>query len=276
MSKARKVLDNLWTYGLLIIVSAIFAFPCLWLVLASFSSSGSMYDYQGFFPPALSTASFVKLFTDTALHDYPRWFANTLYIAVASALISTVLVILTAYTMSRFEFRGRKAMMKLTLVLGMFPGFMGMIAIYIVLMQFGLVNRLEALIVVYSAGSSLGYMVQKGYFDTISRSIDEAARIDGANNATVFLRITMPLSRPMLVYTALTAFAWPWSDFILPKMILKDRSMWTVAVGLMNMDMTEFSRFAAGAVFISVPIIILFFCLIKNIVQGMSAGAVKG
>ena len=122
----------------------------------------------------------------------------------------------------------------------------------------------------------MGYLTQKGFFDTIPVSIDEAARIDGASRAQVFTKINLPLSKPIIVYTALTAFAWPWSDFILPKLLLKEKDLYTVAVGLMSLGETEFARFAAGSVFIAVPIVILYFCLVKYMVNGMTAGAVKG
>ncbi|MEG2159535.1 MAG: ABC transporter permease subunit, partial [Clostridia bacterium] len=218
---------------------------------------------------------FVTLFTDIGSYNYPRWFANTLIIAVGSCILGTLLTILTAYCMSRFHFKTRKALMKTTLILGMFPSFMGMTAVYILMTQFNLINNLFGLILIYSAGAPMGYMVQKGFFDTISISIDEAARIDGANNLTVFTKIILPLSKPMLVYTALTAFTWPWSDFILPKLLLQSKDLWTVAVGLMSLGDTEFSRFAAGSVFIAVPIVILYFSLVKYMITGMSAGAVK-
>lgn len=275
---ARRMADNVLTYTALIIVSAIFVFPCLWLILASFSKSGSLYDTRGFFPEAFSLRTFVELFTDdvNGLYPYKRWFMNTLYVASMSCLLGTILVILTGYVMSRFRFKGRGAVKRLTLVLGMFPGFMGMTAIYIIMAQLSLLNRLEALIFLYAGTAPMGYLVQKGYFDTIPFTIHEAARIDGATNLQIFRRITLPLSRPMIVYTALTQFAWPWSDCLLPRLLLKNREQWTVAVGLFSMPDTHFSRFAAGSVFIAVPIVILYFCLIKNIVNGMTAGAVKG
>ncbi|MCD7883667.1 MAG: ABC transporter permease subunit [Lachnospiraceae bacterium] len=250
-------------------------FPCLWLVLASFSRSGSIYSFDGFFPSAYSLNSFKTLFFDTTMYNYPRWFFNTLYIAGFSCVISTFLVILTAYTISRFEFRMRKPLMKATMVLGMFPSFMSMIAVYLLMTQFHLINQRWVLILIYSSTAPMGYLTQKGFFDTIPKVIDEAARIDGATNFQVFTRINLPLSKPILVYTALTSFTWPWSDYILPKMLLKEKDLYTVAIGLMNLDETEFTRFAAGSVFIGVPIIILYFFLVKYMVQGMSAGAVK-
>ncbi len=274
--KAVRALDTVVTYLILIIVCFIFLFPCLWLILASFSKSGSIYSFEGFFPSAYSMDTFKALFTDTEMYNYPQWFLNTLFIAVMSCLIGTFLVILTAYTMSRFQFKGRKLIMKTTLVLGMFPSFMGMIAVYIIMTQFGLINKMWGLILIYSAGAPMGYLTQKGFFDTIPSSIDEAARIDGATNFQVFWKINLPLSMPIIVYTALTSFTFPWSDFILPKLLLKEKNLYTVAVGLMSLGDTEFSRFAAGAVFIAVPIVILYFCLMKFLVGGMTAGAVKG
>lgn len=271
----KKYLDSIVTHIVLIAVCILFAFPVLWLVLASFSKSGSIYDIDGFFPAEYSLASYQRLFTDTTMYDYPNWLGNTLYVAVFSSLIGTVLVILTAYTISRFQFKARKLLMKSTLILSMFPSFMGMTAVYLLMVNFGLINQLWSLILIYAAGAPMGYLVQKGYFDTISNTIYEAARIDGASNITIFLKVTLPLAKPMLVYTALTQFAWPWSDFILPNLLLKNKDLWTVAVGLTHLDETQFTRFAAGAVFIAVPIVILYFALSKFLVMGVSSGAVK-
>ena len=274
----RRVADNIRTYLLLFIMSAVFLFPCLWLVLASFSKTGSLYDFKGFFPQAFSLQTFVDLFTDdvNGLYPYKTWFFNTLYVAAGSCILGTVLTLLTGYVMSRFRFRGRDGLKKLTLVLGMFPGFMGLTAVYIIMTQLGLVDRLEALIFFYAATAPVSYMVQKGYFDSIPSTIFEAARLDGATNLQVFTKVTLPLSKPMIVYTVLTQFAWPWSDVLLPKLLLKDREMWTVAVGLFNLPEQHFARFAAGSVFIAVPIVILYFCLVKYIVNGLTAGSVKG
>ena len=272
---AKSIADKFLTYSILIIVSLIFVFPCFWLVISCFSKSGDMYSFNGFFPSEYSFDSFKLLFTDTVMYNYMSWFTNTLFVAMVSSLLGTVLVILTAYTISTFEFRGRKALMKGALVLGMFPSFMGMTAVYLLMTQFGFINSHLGLALIYAGGAPMGYLVQKGFFDTIPKSIYEAASIDGASNFKIFRSITMPLSKPMLVYTLLTQFAWPWSDYILPKLLLKDKSLWTVAVGLMSLPETEFARFSAGSVFIAVPIVILYFCLSKYLVNGMSAGAVK-
>ena len=269
-------IDSVVTHMILIAVCVVFVFPVLWLIMASFSKSGSIYDIEGFFPDTLSFSSYKTLFTDTKMYDYPNWLKNTLFVAVFASLIGTILVILTAYTISRFQFKSRKLLMKSTLVLSMFPSFMGMTAVYLIMVNFGLINQLWSLILIYAAGAPMGYLVQKGYFDTISNTIYEAARVDGATNFQVFAKVTLPLSKPIIVYTALTQFAWPWSDFILPNMLLKNKDLWTVAVGLVHLDETQFTRFAAGSVFIAVPIVALYFALSKFLVLGVSDGAVKG
>ena len=274
----RKLADNFFTYFLLIFMSVVFLFPCLWLILASLSKSGSLYDFKGFFPKAFSLDTFISLFTDdvNGLYPYKKWFFNTLYVASGSCILGTILVILTGYVMSRFRFKGRDALKKTTLVLGMFPGFMGLTAVYIIMTQLNLVHKLTALIFFYASTAPAAYMVQKGYFDSIPNNIYEAARLDGCTQLQVFTRITLPLSKPMIVYTVLTQFAWPWSDVLLPKLLLKDRNLWTVAVGLFSLPETHFARFAAGSVFIAVPIVILYFCLVKYLVNGLTAGSVKG
>ncbi|MBR2984653.1 MAG: ABC transporter permease subunit [Clostridia bacterium] len=273
--RAKEIADRFLTYAILVVVSLIFVFPCFWLVISCFSKSGDMYSFNGFFPSEYSFDSFKLLFTDTVMYNYMSWFGNTLLVSVVSSLLGTFLVILTAYTISTFEFKGRKALMKGALILGMFPSFMGMTAVYLLMTQFGFINSHIGLALIYACGAPMGYLVQKGFFDTIPKSIYEAASIDGASNFKIFRSITLPLSKPMIVYTLLTQFAWPWSDFILPKLLLKDKSLWTVAVGLMSLPETECARFSAGSVFIAVPIVILYFCLSKYLVNGMSAGAVK-
>lgn len=273
--KMRKIFDAIITYLILILVVFIFLFPCLWLILSSLSASGSIYSFKGFFPSRYSLETFKKLFTDTKMYNYPMWFLNSLKISVLSSLFGTILVILTAYVMSRFRFKSRKTLMKATLILGMFPSFMGMTAVYIFATQLGLVNNHFGLILIYSAGAPMGYLVQKGFFDTIPNEIYEAATIDGANEMQIFTKITLPIAKPMLVYTILTQFTWPWSDFILPKLLLKNKDLYTVAVGLMSLGVEEFARYAAGAVFVAVPIVILYFLLSKYLVNGISQGAVK-
>ena len=262
-------------YAIVLLISFIFAFPCIWLILSSFNANGSLLTLDGFFPESYSFDTFKTLFTEKVEHDYMTWFWNTLFVAGISCVISTVLVLAVSYTMSRYRFKSRKQMMKATLLLNIFPNFMNMTALFVIMTQFDLINNLWGLILLYSSGATMGFLVQKGFFDTIPSTIYDAATLDGATDLRVFVSITLPLSKPMIVYTALTAFVWPWSDFMLPKLLLPDKSQWTVAIGLNWLDESKFSIFAAGSVFIAVPIVALYIALSKYLIQGGAAGAVK-
>ena len=273
--RPEKAVKTALVYLLVLLVSFIFAFPCIWLVLSAFNAEGDLLTLDGFFPQEYSFDTFRRLFTEVNKYDYRRWFTNTLFVAAVSCVISTFLVIAVAYTISRYRFKSRKAMMKATLILGIFPNFMNMTALFVIMTQLQLINNLWGLILLYSSGSTMGFLVQKGFFDTIPGAIYDAATLDGASDFRIFLSITLPLSKPMIVYTALTAFVWPWADFMLPSMLLVDKSSWTVAVGLNSLDDSEFSIFAAGSMFVAVPIIVLYVALSKYLIQGGSAGAVK-
>ena len=262
-------------YAIVLLISFIFAFPCIWLILSAFNANGSLLTLDGFFPEAYSFDTFKTLFTEKVEHDYMTWFWNTLFVAGISCVISTALVLAVSYTMSRYRFKSRKQMMKATLLLSIFPNFMNMTALFVIMTQFNLINNLWGLILLYSSGATMGFLVQKGFFDTIPSTIYDAATLDGATDLRVFVSITLPLSKPMIVYTALTAFVWPWSDFMLPKLLLPDKSQWTVAIGLNWLDESKFSIFAAGSVFIAVPIVALYIALSKYLIQGGAAGAVK-
>lgn len=262
-------------YVIVLLISFIFAFPCIWLILSAFNANGSLLTLDGFFPETYSFDTFKTLFTEKVEHDYMTWFGNTLFVAGISCVISTVLVLAVSYTMSRYRFKSRKQMMKATLLLNIFPNFMNMTALFVIMTQFDLINNLWGLILLYSSGATMGFLVQKGFFDTIPSTIYDAATLDGATDLRVFVSITLPLSKPIIVYTALTAFVWPWSDFMLPKLLLPDKSQWTVAIGLNWLDESKFSIFAAGSVFIAVPIVALYIALSKYLIQGGAAGAVK-
>lgn len=280
ISKKLKIrpattIKSVIVYVIVLLISFIFAFPCIWLILSSFNANGSLLTLDGFFPESYSFDTFKTLFTEKVEHDYMTWFGNTLFVAGISCVISTVLVLAVSYTMSRYRFKSRKQMMKATLLLNIFPNFMNMTALFVIMTQFDLINNLWGLILLYSSGATMGFLVQKGFFDTIPSTIYDAATLDGATDLRVFVSITLPLSKPMIVYTALTAFVWPWSDFMLPKLLLPDKSQWTVAIGLNWLDESKFSIFAAGSVFIAVPIVALYIALSKYLIQGGAAGAVK-
>ena len=274
---------NFFIHVFLAMLAAVWVLPIFWIILTSFRAEQGSY-VSTFFPKGYTLANYIKLFTDRNVLNFPRMFANTLIIAVFTCIISTFFVLSVSYSLSRMRFKLRKPYMNLAMILGLFPGFMAMIAEYYILKALGLTEgsavRL-ALIIVYSAGTGLGFQIAKGYFDTIPRSVDEAAIMDGATQWQVFTRITMPLSKPIIIYTVMTSFIAPWVDFIFAKVIVRaNADQFTVAIGLWNMLQKEYinqwyTSFAAGAVIISLPIAILFVYMQKFYVEGMS-GAVKG
>lgn len=217
--------------------------------------------------------------------NFPRWFLNTFIVACFSCIISTLFTLMTSYAFSRMRFKLRQPYMKLILILGMFPGFLGMIVVYNILRALGLHEgylKLVALVLVYSGGAGMGYYVSKGFFDTIPKALDESAMLDGASQAQIFFKITLPLSKPIIVYTALTAFMGPWMDFVFAKLIVQGNYDYgTVAIALKEMlSLENFSNcwtlFCAGATMVAVPITILFMLLQKYYVSGVTGGAVKG
>ncbi len=282
-AKVRKTIGNIFVYIILAALSVIWLFPIVWIVLISFKKDKGMY-MSTLFPKEYWFGNYKKLFTETNIINFPQMFLNTLIIAVFCCIISTFFVLCVSYVMSRMRFKMRRPFMNIALILGMFPGFMSMIATYYILKSIGLTQGSMirvALIMVYSGGSGLGFYIAKGFFDTIPKSVDEAAYIDGATRWQVFTRITIPLSKPIIVYTVLNSFMGPWLDFIFCKVICgTDQRFYTVSVGLWSMLEKEyvynwFNCFAAGAVVVSVPIAILFLIMQKFYQEGVS-GAVKG
>lgn len=281
--KTRRFIVNSLVHILLGVLAVIWLFPIFWVILTSFRAEPGSYT-NTFFPKGYTLANYRKLFTDTATLNFPQMFKNTLIIAIFSCLISSFMVLCVSYCMSRLRFRFRKKFMNLAMILTLFPGFMSMAATYYILKALGLSEGAMirvALVMVYSGSAGLGFYVAKGFFDTIPKALDEAAFLDGATKWQVFTKITIPLSKPILVYTVLTSFMAPWTDFIFAKVICRAESQYyTVAIGLWKMLEKEYiqswyTSFAAGAVCISIPIAIVFLITQRFYADGMS-GAVKG
>ena len=282
--KLRRFLANAFIYILLAVLGLIWVSPLAYLILHSFRDEGLAY-VSYLIPKKLSFQNYIDLFTVTSKSsmNFPRWFMNTFIVAIFSCIISTLAVMMVSYAFSRLRFKARKPLINIGMILGMFPGFMTMIAIYYLLKAMGLLELpLVALIICYSAGAGLGYQISKGFFDTIPRALDEAATIDGATRNQIFWKIILPMSKPILVYTVLTSFIGPWTDFILAKIIVgKDIPNYTVAIGLqMLIDadhvLNNFKKFLAGSVVVAVPITTLFLIMQRYYVEGVTAGGVKG
>lgn len=257
--------------------------PILWLVVTSFSAYKGI-NTSHFFPENWSLDNYRVLFLEPdSVVQYGAWFKNTLVIAIFTCIVSTVFVLMVAYTMSCLRFNGRKGLMSFGIILNMFPGVLSMIAVYFVMKSLGLTNSHLGMIIVYSAGSGLGYLITKGFMDTISTSLREAAWLEGASEATIFLKIIIPLSQPIIVYTVINSFLVPWGDFVLAKLMLNSgiSTDWTIAIGLFNMLNKSlvnkyFSIFCAGGVIVSIPISALFVLMQKFYVEGVTGGSVKG
>ncbi|HJC22423.1 MAG TPA: ABC transporter permease subunit [Candidatus Eisenbergiella merdavium] len=278
-AKRKRLINNTVVHVILAILAVIWVFPILWVVLTSFRAEKGSY-VSTFFPQSYTIDNYVKLFTDTTILNFPQMFMNTLFISICSCILAAFYTLAVSYCLSRLRFKLRKPYMNMAMILGLFPGFMSMIAVYFILKALGLTEgnliRL-ALILVYSGGAGLGFQIAKGFFDTVPFAIDEAALLDGCTRWQIFSKITLPLSKPIIIYTVLG----PWLDFIFAKVICRANSdQYTVAIGLWKMLEKEYidswyTSFAAGAVLISIPIAILFLSMQRFYVDGVS-GAVKG
>ncbi len=282
--KLKKFITNSIVHVILAILSFIWILPIFFVVLTSFRAEGGSYKTY-IWPKGFTLDNYINLFVERGQLHYTKWFMNTFIVAIFSCLLSAFFVLCVSYCMSRLRFKMRKPFMNIALILGMFPGFMSMFAIYYILKGLGFlesgVMKMIALVLVYSGGSGLGFYIAKGFFDTIPKTIDEAAYIDGATKWDTFIQITIPLSKPIIVHTLLTSFMGPWVDYIFAKVIMgTETDYYTIAIGLWSMLEKEYieyyyTQFYAGCVLISIPIAILFLLTQKCYTESV-AGAVKG
>ena len=277
---ASRRISNAIVYLVLIAITLIWLFPFFGLVMESFKVNTRAMDGE-LFPEVWGLDNYIRLFKET---DFLRWFKNTAIMGVATAVLQTFFVLSMSYTLSRLRFSGRKFLMNFMLILGMFPGFLTLILIYKVFSDLGLTMEMApvGLIIVYCASSGMGYYVSKGFFDTIPKTLDEAARVDGATRAQVFYKVIMPLSGSIVIYTILMGFMAPWGDFMLASYIIHENSAgMSVAVGMYEwlsktMVNTNYTMFCAAGVVVAVPVTTVFLCLQKYYVEGVTGGAVKG
>ena len=279
-AKASRRLANTVIYIVLILITVIWLFPFFGIVMESFKVNTQMMDGE-LFPEVFGFDNYIRLFKET---DFLKWFGNTALMGVATALFQTLFVLMMSYALSRLRFKGRKGLMNLMLILGMFPGFLTMILIYKVFYDLGLTMEMApvGLIIVYCASSGMGYYISKGFFDTIPKTLDEAARVDGATRFQVFYKVIMPLSGSIIIYTILMGFMAPWGDFMMASYIIHENSQgMSVAVGMYewlsktNLN-THYTMFCAAGVIVAIPVTIVFLALQKYYVEGVTGGAVKG
>ena len=261
----------------LIIMSLIVIIPVVWIVASSFNNSSSLVT-TGFLPKEVTLDNYIRLFKET---KYLTWFSNTLQIAICNMILSVFIIMLTAWIVSRFDFIGKKQGLLTMLVLSMFPTFLSMTAMYTLFVTLGLIGKPIAIVLIYTGGAiPYNVWLVKGYLDGIPKELDEAAYVDGCSRLMTFRKIILPMSKPIIVYCAISQFMMPWMDYILPNLLLSGEKNQTVAVGLYSMitgnENTYFTTFAAGAVIIAVPITIIYLVFQKFLVQGIAAGANKG
>ena len=284
--KRKRAVGNAFSYILLVLISLIWLFPFVGVLLNSFRSYDGAVEYGGMvnylIPKHFSLDNYKFILSNAT--NYKQWYLNTILISICVAILQTVIILCVSYALSRMRFKGRTFLMRFWLVLGMFPGFLTMICLYFLLKQMGLTQAgaIPGLILVSVASSGMGYYVCKGYFDTIPKALDEAARIDGASRARVFLTMIIPMSKPIIIYTALVAFMAPWCDYIFASYIAFGHdASYNVAVAMYRWMNTGdyqgyFTRFCAGGVLVAIPVTILFMCLQRYYVEGVTGGAVKG
>lgn len=284
--KAQRTITDIIVHTFLVIVSIIWLIPFVWLIAHSFRGGIDRGQFSAtFFPTEWTLDNYTRLFTDTTTINFPRMFLNTFVISICSCALSTFFVLAVSYCVSRVNWKMRKSYLNMAMVINLFPGFMSMVAIYFLLKAIGLTegNLIPlALVICYSAGAGTGFYVMKGYMDTIPKALDEAAYIDGATKFQTFIKVTLPLCKPMIVYQVVTAFMGPWMDFIFAKIICGTKTQYyTVSIGLYSLltskeyVSTWFTRFCAGAVLVAVPISILYIYT-QRFYQEAMAGGVKG
>ncbi len=281
--RSKRIVTDTVIYIVLLLMIVIWLFPLVWMVLRAFDTNGAAYSVS-IFPKEFTFDNFKALFSgdDYEFFPYGTWLVNTLIVAVGSCVISTLLVLMVSFALSRMRFKARKTLMNIALILGLFPGFLSVIALYYIFKEFELTDSLVGLTLAYSLASGTGYYIVKGFFDTVPMAIDEAARIDGATKNRIFWQMIIPLSKPIIIYTILTSFIGPWCDFVLASVFMKTNENFTIAVGIRqwitqeNYVGTHFTRFCAGGVLIAVPIVLLYIVMQKFYVAGITGGAAKG
>ena len=270
------------SYAILSLWSLLIIVPLLIMVISSFNGNqhqNIIIDFKEF---AFSFKQFKILFTQT---DFLRWVVNTIFIAIATAVLTLLVVSYTGYVYSRFRFKGKRVSLMAIMLIQVIPAFAGIVAYYtmhqIIVSIFPFFTREMMLVLIYAIGGVAGNtFILKGYIDSISTELDEAARMEGCSNMQVYSLIILPIARPMLAIIALWSFIGPFMDYLLPAIMLTNPKNYTLAAGLFSLISDERTKlepvFAAGGLLTAIPIVILFIVLQKQLVSGLTSGSVKG
>ncbi len=267
---------GLWLIRLgLIALCLVVLLPAFWVVTASIQTGTSAFS-SSLFPSSFTWSNYQKIFDQ----GFFIWLRNSLLLCTATGLIQLTINAMGAYAFSRLRFRGRKFGLMALLLIQMFPQMLGLAAIYGLLIQFNLLDTIQGIILVYIGGSAFNMWLLKNYMDSLPRDLDESAVVDGANSWQIFWRVLLPLMQPMLVTIFIYGFSGIYNDFIFSSLILQTPDHFTVAVGLYRLIngnySTNWAVFAAGSVLASLPILVIYLSLQKQLVSGLAQGAVKG
>jgi len=273
--KAKKILGDILLHLDLVIVAAIVIYPLLWVIGTSLNSKTGISGTV--FPESPTLDNYIRLFTKT---KYGAWYLNTLLVSVVTTIFSIIFHTMTAFVFARFRFKGRKMGLLFVMVLQLFPGFMGLTALYMVALNFGMLNNLMMLVIIYVAGGIPGNIwLVRGYMLNIPKSLDEAAFIDGASKIQLFYKVILPLSLPILTFLAVTSFMGPWMDYMLPRYLINQNEKRTLAIGLFDMisgNNSDITAFCAGSVLVAIPITAMYMGFQRFLLEGLTAGANKG
>jgi arabinogalactan oligomer / maltooligosaccharide transport system permease protein len=281
----KWITNNLWRHLVAVAIVLFSLFPLYLVIISSFNPSGSL-NFTSFVPREFSLTNYSLLFTDPRI-PYLTWMKNSLIIAAAVAILSVVIGAASAFAFSRLRFKGKISGLKLLLLVQMFPAILAISAVYVIMErvqsfapELGLGTRPGLLLVYLGGAMGVNIWLLKGFVDSIPAELDEAAKVDGASPMQIYWLIFIPLATPVLAVVALLSFIGTFNEFILARLFLVDMSERTIAVGLQSFIGGQYSQnwgpFAAGSIIASVPIVVIFLSLQKYIINGLTAGSVKG
>lgn len=277
-----KGISKIAVYACAVLISLFAVSPFLWMILTSLKPQTEIYSTPlTYLPQELHWEGYKGMLNSHAddSANFMKWFGNTAFVSLLTTVFSLIISAFGGYAMSRFGFRGRMSLGYIILLTQMLPGSLLIIPLYLIMKDYNLLNSHLGLVIAYTtfAVPFCTWML-KGYFDSVSQSIDEAASVDGANRFTTFIRILLPLTLPGLVVTGIFSFLTSWNEFMFAQTFISDYDKWTLSVGIASFQgqyVVNWDYLMAGSVITTLPIVIAFWLLQKHLVSGMTAGAVK-
>lgn len=276
--QSKKLAGMIGSYVVIALFALIAVYPILYIFTISLRPGDQLLSTSlQVIPDGATFNNYRELLTET---PFLRWMANSLLVAVVVTISGVALASTAGYAISRYKFKGRRAMLKGLLVTQMFPATMLLLPLYVVLINLKLLNSYLGILVIYSA-TALPFCVwqMKGYYDTIPAALEEAARIDGCTPWQAFRLVILPLAAPALVITALFSFMSAWNEYVVANVVLQDVDMFTLPLGLKMFQgsmTTQWGLYAAGALLVSIPVVALFLGLSRFLISGLTLGGVKG